>query len=149
MGFLDSSTISSTNLEPTTWTLSGSQLELTSSLGTTSTAGAVFAIDKDEDGKKYLNPKKVAGLLGSSIGTTTLSTSINLNPAFAAEYQVQAAEMGITVEQEMAVNQARNVEEWFESLSDEEQIQLLASIDQKAEELQNAAITEKVPTKHL
>ncbi len=49
----------------------------------------------------------------------------------------------------MAVNQARNVEEWFESLSDEEQIQLLASIDQKAEELQNSAITEKVPTKHL
>ena len=149
MGIFESSTISLTNLEPTTWTLSGSQIELTSSLGTTSTAGAIYAVDKDEDGNMFLFLYKVAGLLGSSIGTTTLSTSINLNPAFAAEYQVQAAEMGITVEQEMAVNQARNVEEWFESLSDEEQIQLLASIDQKAEELQNSAITEKVPTKHL
>lgn len=149
MGIFESSTISLTNLEPTTWTLSGSQIELTSSLGTTSTAGAIYAVDKDEDSNMFLNPKKVAGLLGSSIGTTTLSTSINLNPAFSAEYQAQAAEMGITVEQEMAVNQARNVEEWFESLSDEEQIQLLASIDQKAEELQNSAMAEKVPTKHL
>ena len=50
MGIFESSTISVTNLEPTTWTLSGSQIELTSSLGTTSTAGTVYAVDKDEDG---------------------------------------------------------------------------------------------------
>lgn len=149
MGIFESSTISLTNLEPTTWTLSGSQIELTSSLGTTSTAGTIYAVDKDEDGNMFLNPKKVAKLLGTTAATTTISSTINFQSAFAAEYQAQAAEMGITVEQEMAVNQARNVEEWFESLSDEEQIQLLASIDQKAEELQNAAITEKVSTKHL
>lgn len=137
------------NGELTTWTLSGSQVELTTSLGTTTTAGAIYTIDKDEDGNKYVNPKKLAILAGISAGTTTLSTSINLHSAFAEEYHAQAETMGITIEQEHAVNETRNIEEWFESLSDEEQTQLLASIDQKAEELQNSETIQKQPTKHL
>ena len=57
--------------------------------------------------------------------------------------------MGITVEQEQAVNETRNIEEWFESLSDEEQLQLLSSIDEKKQALEKEQTIEKVATKHL
>ena len=83
MGIFESSTLSLTNLEPTTWTLSGSQVELTTSLGITTTAGAIYAIDEDKDGNKYVNPKKLAMLLGVGLGSTTLSSSINLQSVFA------------------------------------------------------------------
>lgn len=149
MGIFESSTLSLTNLEPTTWTLSGSQVELTTSLGITTTAGAICAIDEDKDGNKYVNPKKLAILLGVGLGSTTLSSSINLQSVFAEEYHTQAETMGITVEQEQAVNETRNIEEWFESLSDEEQLQLLSSIDEKKQALEKEQTIEKVATKHL
>ena len=149
MGIFESSTLSLTNLEPTTWTLSGSQVELTTSLGITTTAGAIYAIDEDKDGNKYVNPKKLAMLLGVGLGSTTLSYSINLQSVFAEEYHTQAETMGITVEQEQAVNETRNIEEWFESLSDEEQLQLLSSIDEKKQALEKEQTIEKVATKHL
>ena len=149
MGIFESSTLSLTNLEPTTWTLSGSQVELTTSLGITTTAGAIYAIDEDTDGNKYVNPKKLAMLLGVGLGSTTLSSSINLQSVFAEEYHTQAETMGITVEQEQAVNETRNIEEWFESLSDEEQLQLLSSIDEKKQALEKEQTIEKVATKHL
>ena len=149
MGIFESSTLSLTNLEPTTWTLSGSQVELTTSLGITTTAGAIYAIDEDKDGNKYVNPKKLAMLLGVGLGSTTLSSSINLKSVFAEEYHTQAETMGITVEQEQAVNETRNIEEWFESLSDEEQLQLLSSIDEKKQALEKEQTIEKVATKHL
>ena len=149
MGIFESSTLSLTNLEPTTWTLSGSQVELTTSLGITTTAGAIYAIDEDKDVNKYVNPKKLAILLGVGLGSTTLSSSINLQSVFAEEYHTQAETMGITVEQEQAVNETRNIEEWFESLSDEEQLQLLSSIDEKKQALEKEQTIEKVATKHL
>ena len=149
MGIFESSTLSLTNLEPTTWTLSGSQVELTTSLGITTTAGAIYAIDEDKDGNKYVNPKKLAMLLGVGLGSTTLSSSINLQSVFAEEYHTQAETMGRTVEQEQAVNETRNIEEWFESLSDEEQLQLLSSIDEKKQALEKEQTIEKVATKHL
>ena len=149
MGIFESSTLSLTNLEPTTCTLSVSQVELTTSLGITTTAGAIYAIDEDKDGNKYVNPKKLAMLLGVGLGSTTLSSSINLQSVFAEEYHTQAETMGITVEQEQAVNETRNIEEWFESLSDEEQLQLLSSIDEKKQALEKEQTIEKVATKHL
>lgn len=148
MGIFESSTLSITNLEPTTSTLSSNIMPGTTTLGASTTTGALWVVDTDKDGNKYVNPKKLAGLIGTT-ATTSTSTSLNLNSAMAEENKVQAAEMGITAKQEKAVQDTRNIEEWFESLSDEEQLELLASVDQKLAEVQNGQIEEKVPTKHL
>lgn len=147
MGSFDSSTISISNLEPTTSTLSGNVVPATTTLGGTTTTGTLWVVDKDEDGEMRVNPKKLAGLVGTI--TTTTSTSLNVNSAMAAENKAQAIEMGITEEQEEAVNQTRNIEEWFESLSNEEQENFLAMIDQKEQEIKNIEHNEEITIKHL
>lgn len=147
MGILESSTLSLTNLEPTTWTLSGGTIPSSTTLGSTTTVALATTLDLDENGNRYVNPKKLRRLLGTTAATTTISSSMNMKSAFAAEYHEQAVALGITAEQEIAVNQERNVEEWFESLSDEEQIQLLMNIDQKEQTLKSNSSVEKAAVK--
>lgn len=145
MGIFESSTLSITNLEPTTSTLTGNVMPGTTTLGASTTVGSLWAIDKDTDGNKQVNPKKLTALIGTT-ATSSTTTSLNLNTTAADDYAKEAATMEITEEHVEAVNQTRNIEEWFESLSDEEQIELLASVDQKLDEVQNEV---KEVSKHL
>lgn len=148
MGIFESSTISLVSLEPTTSTLTSNVITTSTTIGATTTIGGLSTLERDKDGNHQVNPKKLALVLGTSIGTSALS-SVNLHTPLAEEYKEQAAQMGITVDQENAINEARNVEEWFESLSDEQQIEFLASLDQKEQELQCREAEPKIIKKHL
>lgn len=148
MGIFESSTISFVNLEPTTSTLTGNTIPGTTTLGASTTTSALWAIDKNEEGEMKVNPKKLVGLMGTT-ATTSTSTSLNLNSTMAAETKEQADKMGITVEQEVAVNQTRDIEAWFDSLTDDQQVEFLVSLEQKEQKLQNVQSEEKAVTKHL
>lgn len=147
MGIIDSTVLGLTNLNPTTSTLMGGPLAEITTLGTTTAIGPKLLISKDDEGNKYFDPKKVStGLVTTSTLTTTSNWPSNTT---IDAYQKAASEMQVSEEQLEGVNALRDVDEWFESLSDEQQEAILASIDQKEQELQNIQATEKAPTKHL
>lgn len=139
------------HLEPTTSILNGNIASTSTVVGTstTSTTSTLWAVDRDEDGNKFLNPKKILELLGTTAVTSTTISSMKLDNAFAAEIQQQAAHIGITENQVIGVNFIRDLEEYIESLPDNKLLALLESLDQKEQELQNGQSEEKEATKHL
>lgn len=147
MAILESSTLSLTNLTPTTGTLTGNAVPGTTTLGVSTTTTARLVIDKDKDGRK-VNPKKLSTATTVSTITST-SMSINLNSGIAHETKQQATEMGITEETFAAVNDINNVLENFDSLTDEQQVAWLVAISEKEQTLQNEQKVEKTLTKHL
>lgn len=136
------------HLEPTTSILNGN-IASTSTVVGTSTTSTLWAVDRDEDGNKFLNPKKILKLLGITAGTSTTISSMKLDNAFAEEIQQQAAHIGITENQVIGVNSIRDLEEYIESLPDNKLLALLESLEQKEQELQNGQSEEKEATKHL
>lgn len=147
MGIVDSLILWLTNFGSTTDTFIGGPFLKSTALGTTTAIGPKLLISKDDEGNKYFDPKKVStGLVTTSTLTTTSNWPSNTT---IDAYQKAASEMQVSEEQLQGVNALRDVDEWFESLSDEQQEAILASIDQKEQELQNIQATEKAPTKHL
>lgn len=147
MGIVDSLILWLTNFGSTTDTFIGGPFLKSTALGTTTAIGPKLLISKDDEGNKYFDPKKVStGLVTTSTLTTTSNWPSNTT---IDAYQKAASEMQVSEEQLQGVNALRDVDEWFESLSDEQQEAILASIDQKEQELQNFQATEKAPTKHL
>lgn len=147
MGIVDSLILWLTNFGSTTDTFIGGPFLKSTALGTTTAIGPKLLISKDDEGNKYFDLKKVStGLVTTSTLTTTSNWPSNTT---IDAYQKAASEMQVSEEQLQGVNALRDVDEWFESLSDEQQEAILASIDQKEQELQNFQATEKAPTKHL
>ena len=133
MNFLDSSTISLTNLEPTTSTLTNNSLMGSTTVGATTTTGVAGTLSKDETGELFVDKKKAVATSASFLGgtsTITLSGCTGLPEAYAEEAQA----LNWTAAQTEEVYDLRNREELFDSLPEEEQLRILAAIDQKIEE---------------
>lgn len=148
MGILEISTLEITNLESTTGTLAGNTAPGITTLGASTTSTGVLVTDKDEEGNKYVNPKKLATAT-TTAAAIAAAVSINLNSGIAHETKKQAEEMGITEETFAAVNGINDVLENFDSLTDEEQVAWLVAISEKEHALQNEQMEEKALTKHL
>ena len=125
-----------------TSTLLNSNLAGTTTLGVTTTAGVSYVFKGGE-----IDPKKLSTLTSTTVTSTSTSTSASPQPTnLPQEYNAAAQEIGWTGEKTEAVNTMRNAEEWFESLSDEEQQELLVKLEKKESELQDV---EKINIKHI
>lgn len=140
MGFSESSTISVTNLEPTTSTVTNNVLTGSTTVGATTSTGVALAIDKDNDGNLYFDKKKV----GATAVTTSVSSSLLLSgcTGLPEAYAEEAEAIKWTAKQTEETNYLRDKEELFAALSRDKQIEILLKINQKIE----AATTEQVTT---
>lgn len=135
MNFLDSSTISLTNLEPTTSTLTNNSLMGSTTVGATTTTGVAGTLSKDENGEWYVDKKKAVATSASFLGgtsTITLSGCTGLPEAYAEEAQA----LNWTAAQTEEVYYLKDQEELFGSLPEEEQLKKLARTNQRIEELE-------------
>lgn len=135
MNFLDSSTISLTNLEPTTSTLTNNSLMGSTTVGATTTTGVAGTLSKDENGELFVDKKKAVATSASFLGgtsTITLSGCTGLPEAYAEEAQA----LNWTAAQTEEVYYLKDQEELFGSLPEEEQLKKLARTNQRIEELE-------------
>lgn len=135
MNFLDSSTISLTNLEPTTSTLTNNSLMGSTTVGATTTTGVAGTLSKDENGEWFVDKKKAVATSASFLGgtsTITLSGCTGLPEAYAEEAQA----LNWTAAQTEEVYYLKDQEELFGSLPEEEQLKKLARTNQRIEELE-------------
>ena len=135
MNFLDSSTISLTNLEPTTSTLTNNSLMGSTTVGATTTTGVAGTLSKDENGEWFVDKKKAVATSASFLGgtsTITLSGCTGLPEA----YDEEAQEQKWTAAQTEEVYYLKDQEELFGSLPEEEQLKKLARTNQRIEELE-------------
>ena len=135
MNFLDSSTISLTNLEPTTSTLTNNSLMGSTTVGATTTTGVAGTLSKDENGEWFVDKKKAVATSASFLGgtsTITLSGCTGLPEAYAEEAQA----LNWTAAQTEEVYYLKDQEELFGSLPEEEQLKKLASNNQRIEEIE-------------
>lgn len=141
MSILESSLLSALNGDSTSTILSGNLPGVTT-LGGGTTTSALFTIGKDKDGNNEIKPNRVLTTLGA---TTTSSTTLYLQSqtGLPAEYTQEANKIGWTKEQTEEVNKIRDLEEWFASLSEEEQNRLLTSMNEKEQELSHEENTVK------
>ena len=139
MGFFESSTVSLTNLEPTTSTITNNVLTGSTVAGATTSTGVALAIKQDGDSELSIDKKRGASTaLTSSIGTSLLlSGCTGLPKAYAEEAQA----IDWTAKDTQETHNITDQEELFASLSTENQLRILAEIDQKIE-----AITTEQPT---
>lgn len=75
MGFFESSTLSLTNLEPTTSLLTNNVLTGSTALGTTTSTGVALTVTSNDDGEFSFDKKRVA----STAATTSVSSSLLLS----------------------------------------------------------------------
>ena len=139
MGFFESSTVSLTNLEPTTSTITNNVLTGSTVAGATTSTGVALAIKQDGDSELSIDKKRGASTaLTSSIGTSLLLSGCTGLPK---DYDEEAQAIDWTAEDTQETHNITDQEELFASLSTETQLRILAEIDQKIE-----AITTEQPT---
>lgn len=142
MGILDSSTIWFSNGGSTS-SLFNSNIAGTTTLGGTTTTGVACCFKEGE-----LDPKRVSTV--TSVSTTTTTTLVMQSQTkLPLAYSAKAQEIGWTAEKTDAVNIIRNTEEWFDSLSEEQQLELLARLDEKESTFKAIEETEKTNIKHI
>ena len=139
MGFFESSTVSLTNLEPTTSTITNNVLTGSTVAGATTSTGVALAIKQDGDSELSIDKKRGASTaLTSSIGTSLLLSGCTGLPK---DYDEEAQAIDWTAEDTQETHNITDQEELFASLSAENQRRILAGINQKIE-----AITTEQPT---
>lgn len=142
MSFLDSSTMWFSNGGSTS-SLFNSNIAGTTTLGGTTTTGVACCFNE-----KKLDPKRVS-TVASVAATSTTTLVMQSQTKLPLAYSAKAQEIGWTAEMTDAVNIIRDTEEWFDSLSEEQQLELLAKLDEKESTFQAIKEQEKSNIKHI
>lgn len=143
MAIFESTLLNLVNGNSTSSLLSGNALPATTTLGGTTSLAAATCVRKDENGDLKLNPKGVATT------STTTALVMQSQTGLPEEYYEEASSYNWTATETAEVNNIRDMEEFFASLTEEEQDALLASIDQRTQELTASIDVEKPLVKKL
>lgn len=148
MAIFESTLLNLVNGNSTSSLLSGNALPATTTLGGTTSLAAATCVRKDENGDLKLNPKGVA-TTSTTTAITTTALVMQSQTGLPEEYYEEASSYNWTATETAEVNNIRDMEEFFASLTEEEQDALLASIDQRTQELTASIDIEKPLVKKL